>query len=417
MWEGFNPSRILIVHLIYVDMKLFILSFFLIAFFSCSSMQKDMEEDQLYTLDVSSVDKTVCKIPLSDLLESFEIVKLENRPEAFSKIWKRFIDEDFIGVFSRPDPLKLFTREGKFICSIGDVGEGPGEYFSVIHASFDKKHNRAYLSDFRGNKIKVYELSTGTFLPEETILLPEPCNFPIFYMNPKEKELTVFHIPFQASKTNMRYKEPNVNFGWVQDFKGNVLQAISAEQYAIPRNMGSKLHFDVFQSDPPVFAVNLADIRATRNDTLYHYDKVRNELIPRFTTNLPSDPLYLINVVESTLYYYAYGQKYTVEVNPEYLEKLWTIQVNKSTKEARYIEVVNDYLGGIEFEFSFFLNHINREYFSKSYEPLELKDLLEGVLQNNTSLSDKKRRELTKLKDSLHENDNNVLLIGKLKTK
>ncbi|MFK2252551.1 hypothetical protein ACIXNM_14815 [Bacteroides fragilis] len=125
----------------------------------------------------------------------------------------------------------------------------------------------------------------------------------------------------------------------------------------------------------------------------------------------------MINVVESTLYYYAYGQKYTVEVNPEYLEKLWTIQVNKSTKEARYIEVVNDYLGGIEFEFSFFLNHIDREYFFKSYEPLELKDLLEGVLQNNTSLSDKKRRELTKLKDSLHENDNNVLLIGKLKTK
>ena len=399
-------------------MKLFISSLFLIFCVSCSSRQEDRsEEEPLYTLDVSSVDKTVCKIPLSDLLESFEIVKLENCPEAFSKIWSWFIDKDFIGVFSRPDPLKLFTREGKFICSIGDVGEGPGEYFSVIHASFDKKHNRAYLSDFRGNKIKVYELSSGTFLPEETILLPEPCNFPIFYMDSKEKELTVFHIPFQASKTNTRYKKMNVNFGWVQDFKGNVLQAISAEQYAIPLNMGSKLHFDVFQSDPPVFAINLADIKATRNDTLYHYDKARNELIPRFTTNFPSDPLYLIKVVETPLYYYTYGQKYTVEINPEYLEKLWTIQVNKSTKEARYIEVVNDYLGGIEFEFSFFLNHIDREYFFKSYEPLELKDLLEGVLQNNTSLSDKKRRELTKLKDNLHENDNNVLLIGKLKTR
>ena len=175
-------------------MKLFISSLFLIFCVSCSSRQEDRsEEEPLYTLDVSSVDKTVCKIPLSDLLESFEIVKLENCPEAFSKIWSWFIDKDFIGVFSRPDPLKLFTREGKFICSIGDVGEGPGEYFSVIHASFDKKHNRAYLSDFRGNKIKVYELSSGTFLPEETILLPEPCNFPIFYMDSKEKELTVFH--------------------------------------------------------------------------------------------------------------------------------------------------------------------------------------------------------------------------------
>ena len=376
-----------------------------------------MGEDQLYTLDVSSVDKTICEIPLSDLLESFEIVKLENRPEAFSKMWKGFIDEDFIGLFARPDPLKLFTREGKFICNIGSVGEGPGEYFSVIHASFDKNNNRAYLSDFRGNQIKVYELSSGTFLPEETILLPEQCHFPKFYIDSKKKELTVFHIPFQASKTDTRYKERNVNFGWVQDFKGNILQSVSAEEYAIPANFSSSLHLDVFQGDPPVLTVRLADINATRNDTLYHYDKARNELIPRFTANLPSDPLYLIRAVESTLYYYVYGQKYTVEANPEYLEKLWTIQVNKSTKEARYIEVVNDYLGGIEFEFSFFLNHIDREYFFKSYEPLELKDLLEGVLQNNTSLSDKKRRELTKLKDSLHENDNNVLLIGKLKTK
>ena len=161
-------------------MKLFISSLFLIFCVSCSSRQEDRsEEEPLYTLDVSSVDKTVCKIPLSDLLESFEIVKLENRPEAFSKIWKRFIDEDFIGLFARPDPLKLFTREGKFICSIGGVGEGPGEYFSVIHASFDKSHNRAYLSDFRGNKIKVYELSSGTFLPEETMLgnagVSTPC--------------------------------------------------------------------------------------------------------------------------------------------------------------------------------------------------------------------------------------------------
>ena len=399
-------------------MKLFISSLFLIFCVSCSSRQEDRsEEEPLYTLDVSSVDKTVCEIPLSDLLESFEIVKLENRPEAFSKIWSWFIDKDFIGLFSRPDPLKLFTWEGKFICSIGGVGEGPGEYFSVIHASFDKSYNRAYLSDFRGNKIKVYELSSGTFLPEETILLPEQCRFPIFYIDSKEKELAVFHVPFHASKINTRYKEPNVNFGWVQDFKGNVLQAIPAEQYAVPVDFGSSVHFDMFQGDPPVFAVHLADIRATRNDTLYHYDKARNELIPRFTTNLPSDPLYLIKVMETPLYYYAYGQKYTVELNPEYLEKLWTIQVNKSTKEAKYVKVINDYLGGTEFEFSFFLGCIGGNYFFKSYEPLELKDLLEGVLQNNTFLSDKKRRELTKLKDSLHENDNNVLLIGKLKTR
>lgn len=43
-----------------------ILTFFLIISIGCSPVREDMGEGQLYTLDVSSVDKTVCEIHLSD---------------------------------------------------------------------------------------------------------------------------------------------------------------------------------------------------------------------------------------------------------------------------------------------------------------------------------------------------------------
>ena len=50
-----------------------ILTFFLIISIGCSPVREDMGEGQLYTLDVSSVDKTVCEIHLSDFLESFGV--------------------------------------------------------------------------------------------------------------------------------------------------------------------------------------------------------------------------------------------------------------------------------------------------------------------------------------------------------
>lgn len=50
-----------------------ILTFLLIICIGCSPVREDMGKGQLYTLDVSSVDKTVCEIHLSDFLELFGV--------------------------------------------------------------------------------------------------------------------------------------------------------------------------------------------------------------------------------------------------------------------------------------------------------------------------------------------------------
>ena len=50
-----------------------------------------------------------------------------------------------------------------------------------------------------------------------------------------------------------------------------------------------------------------------------------------------------------------------------------------------------------------------------SYDPLELMDALDKVLAQ-TDLKPEIRKRATGLRNSLHENDNDILMIGKLKS-
>lgn len=53
-------------------------------------------------------------------------------------------------------------------------------------------------------------------------------------------------------------------------------------------------------------------------------------------------------------------------------------------------------------------------YVCISYDPLELMDALDKVL-TQTDLEPDVRKRATDLRNSLHENDNDILIIGKLK--
>ncbi|MBV4156089.1 6-bladed beta-propeller, partial [Bacteroides fragilis] len=57
---------------------------------------------------------------------------------------------------------------------------------------------------------------------------------------------------------------------------------------------------------------------------------------------------------------------------------------------------------------------MNNGYICISYDPLELMDALDKVL-TQTDLEPDVRKRATDLRNSLHENDNDILIIGKLK--
>lgn len=406
-------------------MKKDIIFLFSLILLSCSSssQQEDYVIDgtKLYTLDVNSLDTEGVDVPLSELLESFEVIKLDNNPEAFSPAYNVNIDEDFILMQLRPTPLKLFTREGKFLGNRGAVGQGPGEYFIAMYSTIVSEWNRLYIGTHHTNQILAYELKSGRFLPDECIPLPEKCIYPRFYFDVKKKLVTVFLLPAKAKTSNENYKNASKNLCWVQDMKGHVIQSVPAEPYALRPSMSNRLYTTCYSmGDSTVFSFSFRDLYANRQDTLYHYDVVNNRVIPCFTTNIMLERLKTCHSAETPLDYYVNYIKYRDGTSPnsENVEKNTCIQVNKKTGKARYVrKFINDYFGGMEIETTGFIWRLVDNYIWITYEPVELKERLERLLKENQSLDASKRKELTHLKDGLRENDNNIMLIGKLKQK
>lgn len=70
----------------------------LIILFSCTN-KKDTEykeETTFFSVSMSEV-KAEIELPISNLIESLEIIQLENKDEAFSKIGVIYVTENYIG--------------------------------------------------------------------------------------------------------------------------------------------------------------------------------------------------------------------------------------------------------------------------------------------------------------------------------
>ena len=84
--------------------------------------------------------KDTVDIPLSYLTEELQVVKLDNRDEALVGGWIRTtVGEKYILVSNnKQTPYKLFTRDGKFITTIGAYGQGPNEYGNTYADQLDE---------------------------------------------------------------------------------------------------------------------------------------------------------------------------------------------------------------------------------------------------------------------------------------
>ena len=94
------------------------------------------------------------------------------------------------------------------------------------------------------------------------------------------------------------------------------------------------------------------------------------------------------------------------------MEKCRLVQVDKKTGEARYIRLVNDYLGGLEVSAIEFRRSMKNNFVFIRYNNIwKLKEQLEEALENNRSMTASVRERITKLKDSLHEDSNDVIVL------
>ena len=373
-------------------------------------------DNSFYSVDLRIIEKTKGTVmSLGDLMESYEIIRLDNRDEALIKTYPSsvYVTDNYI--LLQPDdvvsPVKLFTRKGRYVADIGGVGQGPGEYLYLFSWLVDEKENRIYLGPGRADKVLVYDLK-GNYLPDEVIRFGEIVHKSQIWVDYDKKNVAVVTLPFSAN-VNSNFAI-NKNVCWVQNREGDIVHRIPVNHYGLIGDYSNGLvaHRNV---DAISFSIFEDPMLRTRPDTLYHYDAVKNIITPCFTI----DHVVSENQSACTVLYET-SRSYWAQVTlyPNNLSSCvssvrlpaFNVCVSKKDGNVRRIDRFTDPLLGLSYLFLAMKNG----YVCISYDPLELMDALDKVL-TQTDLEPDVCKRATDLRNSLHENDNDILIIGKLK--
>ena len=222
-------------------------------------------------------------VPLSELVFELEYIPLEtNTNSLIGEVRSVIVTSSRIfiqGYVSEGVPGQLiagttrcyaFSRNGQFICEIGSVGQGPGEYQNIDGLTVDEKNQLLYIETHKTLLEYSYE---GVFL--RSINKPQGMNEqPIGKISVLHDNLFIGHVT--NHRGNEIYKFILFNkTGQVVDFFDNHVKfersgrgIMSIDNAMSPFRLSERIY-----------------VKEKSNDTLYYLNE-QNELISQFVFNL-----------------------------------------------------------------------------------------------------------------------------------
>lgn len=326
--------------------------------------------------DGRSVKDTIT-MPLSDLVEDCRLVRLENLDTALFKFSGTVISDNYIGIRNSGGAFKLFDKDGKFLCDVGAVGQGPGEYQNLYDEMIDESNKCIYLAPFYGSS-KIWKYNLDGMLVE-AFDFGEELNKAKIGLNP-DGTISIVHMLFKGMNS---FTAAHV----AKD--GMITKYVTSESMQVAPGY----EHDIFSyQNVPEFAVSI-----TTTDTMYHYNFQKNKHEPRFVMswNAEEKPFRLYN-----------------ELPGYFVTSMWgkgVVFVDKKANTSNYVKLKNDFLGNMDTPANF-----AKGYFFSVYEPYALIEKIDTRLKQS-DCSDADRKMLEELKASIDENDNSYMLVGKLK--
>ena len=349
-----------------------------------------VDGNKMHVFSLNDLKSDTTTISLSSFADYCVLVQLENVKEAYFSSGTTTITEKYIGIRSSRSSYKLFDHSGKFLGNIGSVGRGPGEWIiSLYDDIIDEKNELIYLAPFMSDKILVYNTS-GKYIKD--IIAPHRLQKPKMFLS--DNILTVVHMPFKDDKAA----------AYQFDVKtGEVLKEIAPPPaHFIVQNFNGEL-FSI-KNAPGVF-----DFLHTSSDTLYHFDMKNNKMLPAFRA-IHSAPK---NV---WMRYFALNKNiFLTSVNmfseeQEIFQHVGIVATDLNTKASSWIKVVNDFYGNMPVS----IMSVNNGYWVINIPQERLMDDIKNRLDQK-DLSEDDRQTLNKTLSILKEDENNVVLFGKLK--
>ena len=139
---------------------------FPVLFLGCSNSSQTAEN--IITIDLIEATKTVKSLNLSELVDNVEYVKLETTEECSFGVARYLVTDHYIVVYGRyTASVLLFSRQGKFLRSIGKKGQGPGEFYRVSNVIAFPEEDCLIIHDGGAAKIIKYTI-TGQFVQEQS---------------------------------------------------------------------------------------------------------------------------------------------------------------------------------------------------------------------------------------------------------
>lgn len=354
---------------------------------ACNSLEKNKSvsilEDKngniLTICEFSKINPDEISIKLSEITDSFKIVHFDN--DVYFKFSSLSISDNYIGIIQENGPFLLYNHSGDFLCTVGNIGTGPGEYtWRPYDAIIDEKGKKVYLASFAfSNKILVYDLE-GNYLDE--IETKHRLNKPKIFLD-KHGGLSIIHLPMGTNNGS------------------TILASYFDKERIHQADYPAETKFLVKDFNQELFADHNTSNFSFHNticDTLYHYIADKNVIYPKFTIDfgiLDPKPIHIYN--ETSRFYIA-----------NIFDK-GTVFVDKEDHSAKYTRVVNDYCGHMKYPQYAFKNG----WTFRMFEPHQLIKWINKRL-SDTSCSTNDRTELEKLLSSINEEGNNILFMGKL---
>ena len=385
------------------------------AYISCSSPKttqlsdspvaivEQVGNDKIITADIHAFKDTV-DILLSSIAGKLEIIPLESKIEAFFKYGTLSISDNYIGIrTNEPASFKLFDRKGNYLRDIGMRGNGPGEYRNIYSATIDEKNGKIYILPWQTSTLLVFGLD-GTRYPsipfpigEEGMQYYAPKG--IFRVN-EDATVTVAVLPVVGT----------ASYVWTQDIQGNLIKSIGVPASIEYVDYSSEIAAGNNTGDFDPFWMIYGN---KSNDPLYKYSLSENRMIPIFTVKNIQDmepPYYSYSQIPG----YFIGERIPGMVRNEYgwysaLRPKYFI-VDKNTLHGAYYKLKIDELGGIDVD-----PYFSEGYFIMNSSAIGFKEKLQKLLDGRDIKDSAMRKKIEELNNSIDEEDNNIVILGKLK--
>ncbi len=276
-----------------IIMKCYFILLLSIISIGCSShKQKDNQSQSvLPVINLSDNIQEVKSLPLSDVAERIEFISLELTDKSLvGEIDGMYVSEHHIWIGQNHDGRILrFSREGKFLNSVGKKGQGPGEYVLLKPYSpflINEKRKEVYaITSFQG--VLVYDFD-GTFKRKQanyqTIYQNETCSAECQYFTFNDAFFAKGSLPtFSTNKDSLfAFAVLDSSFQFRRMFKNP--SYIGREEEIIKHQPDMKKFFNYWQEIEPSTDsyANELTIKFADTDTVYRYDFSQECLTPQY---------------------------------------------------------------------------------------------------------------------------------------